>query len=52
MAVDPGAAENVMPRSMFPERPTGETESSKNGKGFKGPGGEHIKNFGQQDRSV
>ena len=30
-----GAAENVMPRSMFPEISTEETERSKNGKGFK-----------------
>ena len=41
-----GAAENVMTRSMFPEKSTEETEGSKNGKGFKGPGGEHIKNCG------
>ena len=52
IAVDSGAAENVMPRSMFPERSTEETERSKNGKGFKGPGGEHIKNYGQQVMSV
>ena len=36
--VDSGAAENVMPRSMFTEKSTEETERSKNGKGFKGPG--------------
>ena len=29
-----------------------ETERSKNGKGFKGPGGEHVKNYGQQVMSV
>ena len=37
-----------MPRSMFPEISPEETERSKNGKGFTGPGGEHIKNYGQQ----
>ena len=47
-AVDSGAAENVMPRSMFLGISTEETERSKNGKGFKGPGGEHIKKYGQQ----
>ena len=36
---------NVMPRNMFPEISTEETERSKNGKGFKGRGGEHIKNW-------
>ena len=30
-----------MPRSMFPEIGIRQTEMSKNGKGFKGPGGEH-----------
>ena len=34
-----GAAENVMPRRMFSEISTEETERSKEGKGFKGPGG-------------
>ena len=37
LVVDSGAAENVMPRSMFPEISTEETVRSKNGKGFKGP---------------
>ena len=50
--VDSGGAENVMLRSMFPEIPTEETEMSKNVKGFKGSGGEHIKNYGQQVMSV
>ena len=50
--VDSGAAEKVMPRSMFPEISTEETERSRNGKGFKGPGGEHIRNYGQQVMSV
>ena len=49
---DSGAAEKVMPRSMFPEISTEEMEKSKNGKGFKGPGGEHVKNYGQQVMSV
>ena len=48
VVVDSGAAENVMPRSMFPEIGIRQTERSKNGKGFKGPGGENIKNHGQQ----
>ena len=48
VVVDLGAAENVMPKSMFPEISAEETERSKNGKGFKGPGGEPIKNYGQQ----
>ena len=50
--VDSGAAENVMPRSMFPETGIRKTERSKNGKGFKGPGGENIKSCGQQVMSV
>ena len=50
--VDSGAAEKVMPRSMFPEIGIRQTERSKNGKGFKGPGGENIKNYGQQVMSV
>ena len=41
-----------MSKSMFSERSTEETERSKNGEGFKGPGGEHIKNYGQQVMSV
>ena len=50
--VDSGAAENVMLRSMFSEIFTAETERSKNGNGFEGPGGEHITNYGQQVMSV
>ena len=34
-------------RSMFPDIGIRQTERSKNGKGFKGRGGENIKNFGQ-----
>ena len=41
-----------MPGSMFPERCTEETERSKDGKGFKGTGGEHVKKYGQQVTSV
>ena len=52
MEVYSGAAENLMPRSMFPEIGIRQTERSKNGKGFKGPGGENIKNYGQQGMSV
>ena len=52
MVVDSGAADNVVPRSMFPEIGIRQTERSKDGKGFKGPGGENIKNNGQQDMSV
>ena len=52
VVVDSGAAENVMPRSRFPEISTEGTERSKNGKGFKGPGGEQNKNYGQQVKSV
>ena len=53
MVVDLGAAENVMPRIVFPEIGIRPTERSKNGKGLqKGPGGEHIKNCGQQVMSV
>ena len=52
VVVDSEAAENVMPRSMFPEIGIRQTERSKNGKGFKGPGGENIKNCGQQVMSV
>ena len=47
MVVDSGATENVMPRSMFPEIGIRETERSKNGKGFKGPGRENIKSYGR-----
>ena len=50
--VDSGAAENVMPRSMFPEIGIRQTERSKNGKGFKGPEGKNINNYGQQVMSV
>ena len=39
VAVDSEAAENVMPKNLFPEISTEETERSKNGKGFKGPRG-------------
>ena len=52
VVVDSGTAENVMPRSMFPEIGIRQTERSKNGKGIKGPGGENIKNHGQQIMSV
>ena len=52
LVVDSGAAENVMLRSMLPEIGIRQTERSKNGKGFKGPGGENIKNCGQQIMSV
>ena len=41
-----------MPKSMFPEISTEETERFKNGKGFNGPGGEHIERCGQQVMSV
>ena len=41
-----------MPKSMFPEISTKETERSKNEKRFKEPGGGHIKNYGQQVMSV
>ena len=50
--VDSGAAENVLPKSTFPDKSTEETERSKSEKGFKGPGGEHSKNYGQQFMSV
>ena len=43
VVVDSGAAENVMPRSMFTEISTEETERSKKGKGSTGPGAEHFK---------
>ena len=46
--VDSGAAENVMPRSLFPEIGIRAMEGAKNGKGFNRPGGEHIKNNWQQ----
>ena len=52
MVVDSGAAENVMSRSTFPEIGIRQTERSKHGKGFKGPGGENMKNYGQQVMSV
>ena len=42
----------MVPGSMFPETGVRQTERSKNGKGFKGPGGENIKNHGQQVMSV
>ena len=42
VVVDLGAAENAMPRSMFPEIGIRQTERSKNGKRFQGPGGENI----------
>ena len=52
VVVDSGAAENVMPRTMVPDISTEETERAKNGKGFNGSGGVHIKNYGQQVMSV
>ena len=39
-------------RSMFPEIGIRQTERSKNGQGFKGPGGENINNHGQQVMSL
>ena len=36
VVVDSGAAETLMPKGMFPELSTRETERSKNGKRFKG----------------
>ena len=50
--VDSGAVKNRMPKNMFTEISTEETGRSKNGKGFRGPGREHIKNCGQQVMSV
>ena len=52
VVVDPGAAENVMPRSMFPETGIRQTKRPKSGKGFKGQGRDNIKNYGQQIMSV
>ena len=43
VVVDSGAAENVMPRSMFPEMGIRQTERSKTEKRIQGPGGENIK---------
>ena len=50
--VDSGAAENVMPKSAVPEMSTEGTERQMHGKGFKGLGGEDIKNYRQQVMSV
>ena len=50
--VGTGAARNGMPGSVSFQIVVEETERSKSGKGFKGPGGEHIKNHGQQVMSV
>ena len=52
MVVNSGAAENVMPRSMFTEIGMRHTERSMNGKGFKRPGGQNINNCGKQVMSV
>ena len=52
VVVDSGEAENMMPRSMFPEIGIRQTEWSNNGKGFKGLGGENIKNDGQQGNDL
>ena len=46
------AAETVMPRSMFADIGTRQTDRSKNGKRFKGPGGEYVQNCGQHVMSV
>ena len=43
---EPDAEEHV------PQNSTEETERAKNGKGFRGPGGEHINNYEQQGMSV
>ena len=39
---------DVMPRNMFPEISTEETERSKNGKGFKGPGRSPSRTMGSR----
>ena len=52
VVVHSGAAENVMPRSLFSETGIRATERSKNAEGSKEPVREHIKNYGQQVVSV
>ena len=52
IVVDSGAAENVMPKSIFTEISREDTERSKNGMVFKRPREERIKNCGQQAMSV
>ena len=46
------AAENAMPRRMFPKIGIRQTERSKNGKGIKGPRGDIIKSYWQRAMSV
>ena len=53
VVADSGAAETVMPKSLFTEIYIGTTERRKNGKRVqKEPGGKHILNYGQQVVSV
>ena len=46
--VDSGAGDNVLPQKELPFIPLAPTARSKAGRGFCGPSGEPIKNFGQK----
>jgi len=46
--VDSGAGDNVLPQKELPFIPMSATERSKSGRGFCGPSGEPIQNFGQK----
>ena len=50
--VDSGAGENVMPENAVKFIPIVPTARSKAGRGFCGPSGEHIKNYGQKKVEV
>ena len=50
--VDSRAAENAAEEHVSLKHPQRERKDSNNGKGFKGPRGEHTKNFEQQVTSV
>ena len=53
VVVDSGAAENVMPRgACSPKYSPKKRKGPSMDKGFRGPVGEHIKNYGQQVMSV
>ena len=48
--VDPGAVNNVLPKSVCTEYPLEATSKSQSGVGFKGANGSHIKPFWTRSR--
>ena len=50
--VDSGAVDNVIPEDELPFVPMDPSERSKSGRGFRGPGGDHIPALGQKTVAV